>query len=63
MFILYNEIFLNMNASYVPANYRYKQERHIAYPQEPYGNSVVAQRVKNPASIYEDEGSIPGLAQ
>ena len=27
------------------------------------GVPTVAQRVKNPASIYEDEGLIPGLAQ
>ena len=27
------------------------------------GVPVVAQEVKNPASIYEDEGLIPGLAQ
>ena len=25
--------------------------------------SIVAQRVKNPTSIHEDTGSIPGLAQ
>ena len=29
----------------------------------PEGVPVVAQRVKNPASIHEVEGSIPGLAQ
>ena len=27
------------------------------------GIPVVAQQVKNPTSIYEDVGSIPGLAQ
>ena len=27
------------------------------------GFPIVAQRVKNPTSIHEDEGSIPGLAQ
>ena len=27
------------------------------------GVPVVAQQVKNPTSIHEDEGSIPGLAQ
>ena len=27
------------------------------------GVPVVAQQVKNPASIHEDEGSIPGLTQ
>ena len=28
-----------------------------------FGASVVAQWVKNPASIHEDAGSIPGLVQ
>ena len=29
----------------------------------PLGVPVVAQQVKNPTSIHENEGSIPGLAQ
>ena len=28
-----------------------------------FGIPIVAQRVKNPTSIHEDEGSIPGPAQ
>ena len=31
--------------------------------QETNGVPIVAQQVKNPSSIHEDEGSIPGLAQ
>ena len=27
------------------------------------GIPIVAEQVKNPASIHEDEGSIPGIAQ
>ena len=37
--------------------------QNIQLKDRDFGVPVVAQRVKNPASIYKDAGSIPGLAQ
>ena len=35
----------------------------LLYKKRRSGIPIVAQRVKNPASIHDDAGSIPGLTQ
>ena len=37
--------------------------KRLTQNKEPQGVPIVAQQLTNPASIHEDAGSIPGLAQ
>ena len=56
--------FCNLLCVYVPCSHAFRQRPHFSrIEREMVGVLVVAQRVKNPTSLHEDMGSIPGLAQ